>query len=45
VEWNEDDVHQFASEKLKKRITSLTDIGEQDLARLARWIRAESKKK
>lgn len=45
LEWNEDDVHQFASEKLKKRITSLTDIGEQDLARLARWIRAESKKK
>lgn len=44
-EWTEDDVHQFASEKLKKRITSLTDIGEQDLARLARWIRAESKKK
>lgn len=43
--WTDDDVHQFASAKFKKRVTSLSDIGEQDLARLARWIRAESKKK
>lgn len=43
--WTDDDVHQFASEKLKKRVASLSDIGEQDLSRLARWIRAESKKR
>jgi hypothetical protein len=43
--WTEDDVHQFASTKLGKRVVSLSDLGEQDLARLARWIRAESKKK
>lgn len=43
--WTEDEVHQFPSTKLKKQVTSLSDIGKQDLARLARWIRAESKKK
>jgi hypothetical protein len=43
--WSEDQIHQFASTKLGKRVVSLSDLGEQDLARLARWIRAESKKK
>lgn len=42
--WSDEDVHQFASAKFKKQVASLSDIGEQDLARLARWIRAESKK-
>lgn len=43
--WSDEDIRQFASTKLKKRVASLTDIGEQDLSRLLRWIRAESKKR
>jgi hypothetical protein len=43
--WTKEGVHSFASIKLKKNVESLADLGERDLAKLARWIRAESKKR
>lgn len=42
--WSDEQIHAFASLKLKKTVTSMADLGEQDLARIARMIRAESKK-
>jgi hypothetical protein len=43
--WSDEQIHAFASLKLKKTVTSMADVGEQDLARIARMIRAESKKR
>jgi hypothetical protein len=43
--WTDEEIHSFASSKLKKTVESMADVGEQDLARIARMIRAESKKR
>lgn len=43
--WSKDDIHAFATHKLGKPVMSLADLGEQNLARLARLVRAEAKKR
>jgi hypothetical protein len=43
--WSEDQIHTFASVKLGKAVTSLSDLGERDLAKLARQIRSEARKR
>jgi hypothetical protein len=43
--WTDDEILAFASLKLKKTVKSMADVGEQDLARIARMVRAESKKR
>jgi hypothetical protein len=43
--WIDEEIHSFASSKLKKKVESMAAVGEQDLARIARMIRAESKKR
>jgi hypothetical protein len=43
--WSDDEIHSFATLKLGKPVASLSDIGERDLAKLARQIRAEARKR
>lgn len=43
--WSEDQIHSFATIKLGKPVLSLSDLGERDLAKLARQIRAEARKR
>ncbi len=43
--WSDDQIHEFAAMKLGKPVAHLSDLGERDLARLARLIRSEAKKR
>ena len=43
--WSDEDIHAFASLKLGKAVSSLKDVGERDLTKIVRLIRAESRKK
>ena len=43
--WSKDDIHAFATQRLGKPVQSLADLGEQNLARLARLVRAEAKQR
>jgi len=43
--WSEKDIHAFASLKLGKTVPSLKDVGERDLTKIVRLIRAEARKK
>jgi len=43
--WSDEQIHDFASLKLGKAVTSLSEVGERDLAKLARLIRAEARKR
>lgn len=45
LQWTDEDIHAFAALKTNKKVESLADLGEQDLARVARMIRAEAKKR
>lgn len=43
--WSDEDIHTFSSLKLGKAVSSLKDVGERDLTKIARLIRAEARKK
>ncbi|MEI6032914.1 MAG: ORF6C domain-containing protein [Verrucomicrobiae bacterium] len=43
--WSDEDIHAFASLKLGKAVSSLKDVGERDLTKIVRLIRAEARKK
>jgi len=43
--WSEEDIHAFASLKLGETVSSLKDVGERDLTKIVRLIRAEARKR
>ena len=43
--WTEEQIYAFASLKIGKPVDSLSKLGERDLAKLTRLIRAEARKR